>query len=56
MVNPRKAYPIDPGLIPIYERGGRDNLGQEERGEGSEKKRRRPPQSGESGARDQSHP
>lgn len=28
MVNPRKAYPIDPGLIPIYERGGRDNLGQ----------------------------
>ena len=27
MVNPRKAYPIDPGLIPIYERTGRDNLG-----------------------------
>jgi len=27
MVNPRKAYPIDPGLIPIYERVGRDNLG-----------------------------
>lgn len=27
MVNPRKAYPIDPGLIPIYERIGRDNLG-----------------------------
>jgi len=27
MVNPRKAYPIDPGLIPIYERAGRDNLG-----------------------------
>lgn len=28
MVNPRKAYPIDPGLIPIYERVGRENLGQ----------------------------
>lgn len=28
MVNPRKAYPIDPGLIPIYERFGRPNLGQ----------------------------
>ena len=27
MVNPRKAYPIDPGLIPIYERTHRDNLG-----------------------------
>jgi predicted AAA+ superfamily ATPase len=27
MVNPRKAYPIDPGLIPIYERVGRDNFG-----------------------------
>ncbi len=27
MVNPRKAYPIDPGLIPIYERVGRQNLG-----------------------------
>ena len=27
MVNPRKAYPIDPGLIPIYELVGRDNLG-----------------------------
>jgi hypothetical protein len=27
MVNPRKAYPIDPGLIAIYERVGRDNLG-----------------------------
>jgi predicted AAA+ superfamily ATPase len=27
MVNPRKAYPIDPGLIPIYEPAGRDNLG-----------------------------
>jgi predicted AAA+ superfamily ATPase len=28
MVNPRKAYPVDPGLIPVYERGGRANLGQ----------------------------
>jgi predicted AAA+ superfamily ATPase len=28
MVNPRKAYPIDPGLIPIYERSGRANAGQ----------------------------
>ncbi|MFV1994547.1 MAG: ATP-binding protein [Verrucomicrobiales bacterium] len=27
MVNPRKAYPIDPGLIPVYERIGRANLG-----------------------------
>lgn len=27
MVNPRKAYPVDPGLIPVYERGGRANLG-----------------------------
>ncbi|MFZ9854773.1 MAG: ATP-binding protein [Limisphaerales bacterium] len=27
MVNPRKAYPIDPGLISLYERGGRGNLG-----------------------------
>lgn len=27
MVNPRKAYPIDPGFIPIYERTGRANLG-----------------------------
>ncbi len=27
MVNPRKAYPIDPGLIPLYERTGRANLG-----------------------------
>lgn len=27
MVNPRKAYPIDPGLIPVYERSGRPNLG-----------------------------
>lgn len=28
MVNPRKAYPIDPGLIPVYERSGRANTGQ----------------------------
>lgn len=27
MVNPRKAYPVDPGLIPVYERAGRINLG-----------------------------
>ena len=27
MVNPRKAYPIDPGLISLYERAGRANLG-----------------------------
>lgn len=27
MVNPRKAYPIDPGLISLYERTGRINLG-----------------------------
>ena len=27
MVNPRKAYPIDPGLIMLYERTGRANLG-----------------------------
>jgi len=27
MVNPRKAYPVDPGLIPLYERTGRGNLG-----------------------------
>lgn len=28
MVNPRKAYPVDPGLIPLFERNGRANLGQ----------------------------
>lgn len=28
MVNPRKAYPVDPGLIPLFERSGRQNLGQ----------------------------
>lgn len=27
MVNPRKAYPVDPGLIPLYERAGKSNLG-----------------------------
>lgn len=27
LVNPRKAYPVDPGLIPIYDRMGRPNLG-----------------------------
>ncbi len=27
MANPRKAYPVDPGLIPLYDRTGRANLG-----------------------------
>jgi len=27
MRNPRKVYPIDPGLIPVYERGRRENRG-----------------------------
>jgi len=27
MVNPRKAYPVDPGLIPIYGRSGGPNWG-----------------------------
>lgn len=27
MVNPRKAYPVDPGLIPVFERSGRGNVG-----------------------------
>lgn len=27
MVNPRKVYPVDPGLIPVYERGGRPQTG-----------------------------
>jgi predicted AAA+ superfamily ATPase len=27
MVNPRKAYPVDPGLIPVYDRSGKANLG-----------------------------
>ena len=27
MVNPRKAYPVDPGLIPVFDRTGRATLG-----------------------------
>jgi len=27
MVNPRKAYPVDPGLIPVFDRTGRANIG-----------------------------
>lgn len=27
MVNPRKVYPIDPGLIPVFDRTGRANTG-----------------------------
>lgn len=27
MVNPRKAYPVDPGLIPVFDRTGRANMG-----------------------------
>ena len=27
MVSPRKAYPVDPGIIPLYERAGRQNVG-----------------------------
>jgi predicted AAA+ superfamily ATPase len=27
MVNPRKAYPVDPGLIPIFDRSGKRNVG-----------------------------
>lgn len=27
MVNPRKAYPVDPGLIPVFDRSGRANIG-----------------------------
>jgi hypothetical protein len=27
MVNPRKTYPVDPGLIPLFDRTGRANLG-----------------------------
>lgn len=27
MVNPRKAYPVDPGLIPLFDRTGRANAG-----------------------------
>ena len=28
MVNPRKVYPVDPGLIPVFDRSGKANLGQ----------------------------
>lgn len=27
MVNPREVYPIDPGLIPLYDRSGKANFG-----------------------------
>ena len=27
MVNPRKAYPVDTGLIPVFDRTGKANLG-----------------------------
>lgn len=27
MVNPRKVYPVDPGLIPVFDRTGRSNVG-----------------------------
>jgi predicted AAA+ superfamily ATPase len=27
MVNPRKVYPVDPGLIPLFDRAGRENVG-----------------------------
>jgi predicted AAA+ superfamily ATPase len=27
MVNPRKIYPVDPGLIPVFDRSGRANIG-----------------------------
>jgi len=27
MVHPRKVYPIDPGLIPVFDRSGKANLG-----------------------------
>jgi predicted AAA+ superfamily ATPase len=27
-VNPRKVYPIDPGLIPAFDRSGKANIGQ----------------------------
>jgi predicted AAA+ superfamily ATPase len=27
MVHPRKSYPVDPGLIPLFDRSGRSNLG-----------------------------
>ncbi len=27
MRNPRKVYPVDPGLIPVFQRAGRENRG-----------------------------
>ncbi|NOX53340.1 MAG: ATP-binding protein, partial [Planctomycetes bacterium] len=27
MVNPRKVYPVDPGLIPLFDRSGKANIG-----------------------------
>lgn len=27
MVNPRKVYPVDPGLIPVYQRSGESQIG-----------------------------
>ena len=27
MVNPRKSYPIDPGLLPVFDRSGKVNVG-----------------------------
>jgi len=27
MVNPRKVYPLDPGLIPVFDRSGKANIG-----------------------------
>ncbi len=27
MVNPRKVYPVDPGLIPVFDRSGKANIG-----------------------------
>ncbi|MCI0589709.1 MAG: hypothetical protein L0323_23070 [Planctomycetes bacterium] len=27
IVNPRKAYPVDPGRIPVFDRSGRANVG-----------------------------
>jgi predicted AAA+ superfamily ATPase len=27
MVNPRKVFPVDPGVVPLFDRSGRANLG-----------------------------
>jgi hypothetical protein len=27
MVNPRYAYPVEPGIIPVFDRTGRSNIG-----------------------------